>query len=118
MGGGQAFCLLPSTAGSSSVEEALNTSNNSILLTGAEYPCCCSFSHHTVVEIAAKIHEPSVQFPQHNCRVLYPRVPSLSETEDRRTIATRWGTSHFLYYLPQDQIKKEVLYRRFSSFCK
>jgi hypothetical protein len=24
--------------------------------------------------IAAKIHEPSMQFPQYNCRVLYPRV--------------------------------------------
>jgi hypothetical protein len=27
-----------------------------------------------VVEIAAKIHEPSMQFPQNNCRALYPRV--------------------------------------------
>jgi hypothetical protein len=35
------------------------------------------------VEIAAKIHEPSMQFPQYNCRVLYPRVSSLYETEDR-----------------------------------
>jgi hypothetical protein len=74
MGGGQALCLLLSTAGSITVEEALHTSNNSILLTGAEYPYCYSFSHHTVVEIAANIHEPSMQFPQYNCRVRYPRV--------------------------------------------
>jgi hypothetical protein len=41
-----------------------------------------SLSHHTVVEIAAKIPEPSMQFPQYNCRVLYPRVSILYETED------------------------------------
>jgi hypothetical protein len=27
-----------------------------------------SLSHHTMVEIATKIHEPSMQFPQYNCR--------------------------------------------------
>jgi hypothetical protein len=42
-----------------------------------------SLIHHTVVEIAAKIHEPSMQFPRCNCRVLYPRVSSLYETDDR-----------------------------------
>jgi hypothetical protein len=42
-----------------------------------------SLSHHTVVEIAAKIHEPSMQFPQYKCRVLYPRVSRLYETDDR-----------------------------------
>jgi hypothetical protein len=42
-----------------------------------------SLSHHTVVEIATKIHEPSMQLPQYNCRVLYPRVSSLYETDDR-----------------------------------
>jgi hypothetical protein len=82
MGGGPALCLLLSTAGSITVKEALYTSHNSILLTGAKYPYCCSFSHHTVVKIAAKIHEPSMQFPQYNCRVLYHRVSSLYETED------------------------------------
>jgi hypothetical protein len=43
-----------------------------------------SLSHRTVVEIAAKIHEPSMQFPQYNCRVpvLYTRVSSLYETDD------------------------------------
>jgi hypothetical protein len=35
-----------------------------------------------VVEIAAKILEPSMQFPQYNCRVLYPRVSRLYETDD------------------------------------
>jgi hypothetical protein len=35
------------------------------------------------VEIAAKIHEPSMQFPQYNCMVLYPRVSSLYETDLR-----------------------------------
>jgi hypothetical protein len=44
-----------------------------------------SLSHHTVVEIAAKIHEPSMQFSQYNCRVLYPIVSSLYETDDRST---------------------------------
>jgi hypothetical protein len=66
--------------GSITVKEALHTSRNSILLTGAEYPYCCSSSHHTVVEIAAKIHEPSMQFPQYICRALYPRFSSLYET--------------------------------------
>jgi hypothetical protein len=83
-GGGPALCLSLSIAGSITVKEALHTSHNSILLTGAEYQYCCSFSHHTVVEIAAKIPEPSIQFPQYNCRVLYPRVSSLFETVDRR----------------------------------
>jgi hypothetical protein len=41
-----------------------------------------SVSHQTVVDIAAKIHEPSMQFPQYNCRVLYPRVSRLYETDD------------------------------------
>jgi hypothetical protein len=36
-----------------------------------------------VVEIAAKIHNLSMQFPQYNCRVLYPRVSSLYETDLR-----------------------------------
>jgi hypothetical protein len=40
-----------------------------------------------VVEIAAKIYEPSMQFPQYNCRVLYPRVSLFmrltSELEDQ-----------------------------------
>jgi hypothetical protein len=76
MGGGQALCLLLSTAGSITVEEALHTSNNSILLTGAEYPYCCSFNHHTVVEIATKIHEPSAGY-------FTLEFPSLYETEDR-----------------------------------
>jgi hypothetical protein len=81
-GGRPALCLLLSI-GSITVKEALYTSHNSILLTGAEYPYCCSFSHHTVVEIAAKIHKPSMQFPQYNCRVLNPRVSSLYETDLR-----------------------------------
>jgi hypothetical protein len=44
-----------------------------------------SLRHHTVVEIAAKNHEPSMQFPQYNCKVPvpYPRVSSLYETDDR-----------------------------------
>jgi hypothetical protein len=41
-----------------------------------------SLSHHTVVEITPKIHEPFMQFPPYNFRVLYPRVSSLYETED------------------------------------
>jgi hypothetical protein len=80
-GGGQALCLLLSIEGSISVKAALHTSHNIILLTGEEYPYCCSFSHHTVVENAAKIHEPSMQFPLYNCRALFPRVSSLYETE-------------------------------------
>jgi hypothetical protein len=80
-GGGPTLCLLLSIAGSTTVKEALHTSHNSILLTGAKYPYCCTFSHHPVVEIEAKIHEPSMQFPQYNCRVLYPRVSSLFETD-------------------------------------
>jgi hypothetical protein len=79
--GGPALCLLLSIAVSIRVKEALHTSHNSILLTGAEYPYCCSFSNHTVVEIAAKIHVPSMQFPQYNCRLLYTRVSSLYETD-------------------------------------
>jgi hypothetical protein len=89
LGGGQAHCLLLSTAGSITVKEVLHTSHNSILLTGAEYPYCCSFSHHTVVEIAAKIHDSSMQFPQYNCSVLYPTVSSLYETEDISRISRR-----------------------------
>jgi hypothetical protein len=37
------------------------------------------------MEIAAKIHDPSMQFPQNNCRVFYPRVSSLYETDLRKT---------------------------------
>jgi hypothetical protein len=49
-----------------------------------------SLSHHTVVEFAAEIHEPSMQFPQYNCRVLYPRVSILYETEDRSLSCTEF----------------------------
>jgi hypothetical protein len=52
-----------------------------------------SLSHHTVVEIAAKIHEPSMQFPQYNCRALYPRVSSLYETDDWKSQSWNFWTT-------------------------
>jgi hypothetical protein len=53
-------------------------------------------SSHTVVEIAAKIPEPSMQFPQDNCRVLYPTVSILYETEDRLLIIESRSRSNFV----------------------
>jgi hypothetical protein len=42
------------------------------------------------VEIAAKIHEPSMQFPQYNCRALYPRVSKPLRD---------WGLESFNFYV-------------------
>jgi hypothetical protein len=54
----------------------------SILLTGAEYPYFDCSRHITMGSIAAKIHMPSMQFPNGNSRALFCRVICLFETVD------------------------------------
>jgi hypothetical protein len=58
----------------------LQTLHISILLTGAEYPYFGCSRHITMGSIAAKIHMPSMQFPNQNSRTLCCIVICLFET--------------------------------------